>query len=347
MKKILVVLSVSCGLFVSSSSADGLTKNLNNMLNKKETTPIVDLSNLNVNAKPKPVPRVVKTRSSKAVVATVNGHKIIKKDADAYLKKRTQGKVTNFDLLPKKQRIRLLQEISIPTLVSDAAEKGLSQQEKSAISTRVWMQKEALETKVTDEQAKEIYDQMAQRAKDTNSTNQIPSFDSIKDRMKMQIVEKQIVGKLMKGVDIKVIDANMIAGSINDIYVSIEDADKALNSISKGKATWAKVSENDRMKLLNMIAPSKLLEAVAKKDLKSKDAKVAYSNVWMQNKIMKTEISDKELRSTYDRIKKSAKKAKSKQKVPEFDQMKSTLKMQIAKEKVIADLMKSAKIKLK
>ena len=348
MNKILVILGVFLGLFASSVSADGLTSNLNNMLNKKDTTPMVDLSNLNVNAKPKPpVQRAVKTRSSKAVVATVNGHKIIKKDADAYLKKRTQGKVTNFDLLPKKQRTRLLQEMSISTLASDAAKKELSQEEKLVISTRVWMQKKALEAKVSDDQVKELYDQMEQRAKDANSTKPIPSFDSIKDRMKMQIVEKEIIGKLMKGVDIKVIDANMIAGSINDIYISIEDADKALHSISKGKATWAKVSENDRMKLLNMIAPSKLVEAAVTKDLKSKDTEVAYSNVWMQNKIMKTEISDKELRSAYDKIKKSAKKAKSKQEVPEFDQLKSTLKMQMGKEKVIADLMKNAKIKLK
>ena len=347
MNKVLVVLGVSFGLFVNSVSADGLTNNLNNMLNKKETTPMVDLSNLNINAKPKPVQRAVKTRSSKAVVATVNGHKIIKKDADAYLKKRTNGKVKNFDLLPKKQRTRLLQEMSISTLATDAAKKELSQQEKTAISTRVWMQKEALETKVTDEQAKEIYDQMEQRAKEANSTKPIPSFDSIKDRMKMQIVEKQIMGKLMRGVELKIIDANMIAGSINDIYVSIEDADNALNSISKGKATWAKVSENDRMKLLNMIAPSKLLEAAAKKDIKPKDTDTAFSNFWMQSKVMKTEISDKELKSAYDKIKKSAKKAKSKKEVPEFEQLKNTLKMQIAKEKVIADLMKSAKIKLK
>jgi len=347
MNKILVILGVFLGLFASSVSADGLTNNLNNMLNKKDTTPMVDLSNLNVNAKPKPVQSAVKTRSSKAVVATVNGHKIIKKEADAYLKKRTQGKVKNFDLLPKKQRIRLLQEMSISTLASDAAKKGLSQEEKLAISTRVWMQKKALETKVSDDQVKELYDQMEQRAKDANSTKPIPSFNSIKDRMKMQIVEKEIIGKLMKGVELKVIDANMIAGSINDVYISIEDADKALHSISKGKATWAKVSENDRMKLLNMIAPSKLVEEAVKKDLKSKDTEVAYSNVWMQNKIMKTEISDKELRSAYDKIKKSAKKAKSKQEVPEFDQLKSTLKMQMGKEKVIADLMKNAKIKLK
>jgi len=345
MKKFLVVMGLFCGLFVNSVSADGLTNNLNSMLNKKETTPMVDLSNLNVNAKP--VQPKVKTRSSKAVVATVNGHKIIKKDADAYLKNRTKGQVTNFDLLPKKQRVRLLQEMSISTLASDAAKKDLSEQEKSAITTRVWMQKEALQTKVTDDQAKEIYDQMVQRSKDTNSTKVIPSFDSIKDRMKMQIVEKQIVGKLMKGVDIKIIDANMIAGSINDIYVSIEDADNALNSISKGKATWTKVSDNDKMKLLNMIAPSKLIEESAKKDLKSKDTEVAFSNFWMQKKTMKTEVSDKELRSAYDKIKKSAKKAKSKQKIPEFEELKNTLKMQIAKEKVIAGLMKSAKIRLK
>ena len=120
-----------------------------------------------------------------------------------------------------------------------------------------------------------------------------------------------------------------------------------MNSISKGKATWAKVSENDRMKLLNMIAPSKLLEAAAKKDIKPKDTDTAFSNFWMQSKVMKTEISDKELKSAYDKIKKSAKKAKSKKEVPEFEQLKNTLKMQIAKEKVIAGLMKSAKIKLK
>ena len=345
MNRILMVFGISFGLFAHSVSADGLTNNLNNMLNKKETTPMVDLSNLNINAKP--VQPKVKTRSSKAVVATVNGHKIIKKEADAYLKKRTQGKVKNFDLLPKKQRVRLLQEMSISTLASDAAKKELSEQEKLAITTRVWMQKEALEIKVTDEQVKEIYDQMEQRAKDANSTKPIPSFDSIKDRMKMQIVEKQIVGKLMKGVDIKIIDANMIAGNINDIYVSIEDADNALNSISKGKASWAKVSQNDKMKLLNMIAPSKLIEASAKKDLKAKDTEIAFSNFWMQKKTMKTDISDKELRSAYDKIKKSAKKAKSKEKIPEFEVLKNTLKMQIAKEKVIADLMKSAKIRLK
>ena len=68
---------------------------------------------------------------SKAVVATVNGHKIIKKDADAYLSKRTNGQVANFDLLPKKQRMRLVQEMSVADVAYDIAEKELSVQEKA------------------------------------------------------------------------------------------------------------------------------------------------------------------------------------------------------------------------
>ena len=46
-------------------------------------------------------------------------------------------------------------------------------------------------------------------------------------------------------------------------------------------------------------------------------------------------------------MKKMAKKSKSKQKVPEFDTVKNQIKMQLAQEKVVGKLMKSAKIKVK
>ena len=112
MKKYLVVLSLSLGLLVNSVSADALKNSLTNMLNEKDTSPsMVNLSNLNINGKSEPVQQEIKTRSSKAVVATVNGHKILKKEADAHLKKRTQGKMSNFDHLPKKQRLRHIQEM--------------------------------------------------------------------------------------------------------------------------------------------------------------------------------------------------------------------------------------------
>jgi len=205
MKKYVVVLSLSLGLFINSVSADALKNSLTNMLNEKDTTPsMVNLSNLNINGKPTPVQQEIKTRSSKAVVATVNGIKILKKEADAHLKKRTQGKMSNFDHLPKKQRLRLIQEMALPVLALDSAQKELSAEEKEAVYSRLWMQKEVLKIKITDEQVKKVYDQLKQRSEENNSTANIPAFESVKDKMKLQMKDKQMVGNLMKDVEIKV-----------------------------------------------------------------------------------------------------------------------------------------------
>ena len=205
MNKYLVVLSLSFGLVVNTVSADALKNSLTNMLNEKDTSPsMVNFGNLDINGKPKPVQKVRKTRSSKAVVATVNGHKILKKEVDGHLKKRTQGKMSNFDLLPKKQRLRLIQEMSLPVIALDTAKKELSGKEKEAILSRIWMQKEASKIKITDEQVKAVYDQLKQRSEENNETKKIPTFESIKDRMKLQMIDKQMVGNIMKNVEIKV-----------------------------------------------------------------------------------------------------------------------------------------------
>lgn len=348
MKRNIALLCTAMTLVVSTASADALKSSLTNMMNKKDTTAgMVDLSNLNVNGKPKPMQPKVKTRSSKAVVATVNGRKIIKKDADAYLSKRTNGQVKNFDLLPKKQRIRLVQEMSVADVAADMADKELSEQEKTAILTRVWMQKEASKIKVTDAQVKETYDSLKKRASVSKNPRPIPEFEKIKNTMKMQMTEKMIVDKLLSKADIKVINANMIAGSINDSYISIDDANNALESISKGKAKWETISDADRENLLKMIAPTKLIEASLKTDLNTKERNIAFSNFWMQNTVRNTKVNDKDLEDAYAKIQKTSKKAKSKQKLPSFNELKQTLQMQIAKERVVADLMKNANIKLK
>ncbi len=205
MKKYLVVLSISLGLFFNSASADALKNSLTNMLNEKDTSPsMVNLSNLDINGKSKPVQEVRKTRSSKAVVATVNGHKVFKKEADAHLKKRTQGKMSNFDHLPKQQRLRIIQEMSLPILALNSAQKELSSKEKEDIFARTWMQKEASKIKITDEQVKAVYDQLKQGSEENNEIQKIPAFESIKDKMKLQMIDKQMVRNLMKNVEIKV-----------------------------------------------------------------------------------------------------------------------------------------------
>ncbi len=205
MKKYLVVLSLSLGLPVNLVFADALKNSLTNMLNEKDTTPsMVDLSNLNINAKSKPVQNVQKTRSDKAVVATVNGHKILKEEADAHLKNRTQGKMSNFDHLPKEQQLRLIQEISLPIVALDSAQKELSDEEKQTIYARLWMQQELLKIKITDEQVKKVYDELKQQSEENNATAQIPAFENIKEKIKLQMKDKQMIDNLMKDVKIKV-----------------------------------------------------------------------------------------------------------------------------------------------
>ncbi len=205
MKKLCVLLGLSLTVLISPVSADPLKNSLTNMLNEKETSSMVDLGNINLNGKPKPVQQVRKSRSSKAVIATVNGHKIIKKQADTYLKQRTQGKVTNFDAIPPEQQKRLVYELSLPVLVLDAAKKELSALEKQAVYTRTWMKKEALATTITDEQALGAYNEITKQAQENNATAPIPPFESVKDKLKLQMMEKAIVGKLMKDVEIKVL----------------------------------------------------------------------------------------------------------------------------------------------
>jgi len=201
MTKIFMALGVSSALMMTSVSADDLKNSLTDMLNTKETSGMVDLGNINLDGKPKQP----QTRSSKTVIATINGHKIIKKEADSYLKQRTQGKVTDFDHLPPEQRSRLIQEMSLPIIVLDAAEKELSEEEKQAVYTRIWVQKEARKINVTDEEALKVYDQLKQQAQENNATQNIPPFESIKDRLKTQIIEKNLVDKLMKDVKIEVL----------------------------------------------------------------------------------------------------------------------------------------------
>ena len=96
-----------------------------------------------------------------------------------------------------------------------------------------------------------------------------------------------------------------------------------------------------------MMAPSKLVAEKSAKSLTKKEKEAALSGFWMQKKMAATEITDKDAKVVYDKMKAAALKAKSKQPIPEFEVAKNSIKMQIAQEKVISDLMKSAKVKVK
>ncbi|AKF24478.1 hypothetical protein YH65_03030 [Sulfurovum lithotrophicum] len=201
MRKIAVAAGMSFGILVSSLSADILKTHLSHMVHEKDATPgMVDLSRLDM-----PIGGPVKSRSSHAVIATVDGYKIRKKEADAYIKSRTKGKITDFDALPKDQQLRLVRELSLPLLMASQAKKELSEQEKEGAYVSAWIRKQAAKVTVTDAEVQMLYNQLKQKAMERNATNTIlPPFESVKNKMKSQILEKKIMDGLMKDVKIEV-----------------------------------------------------------------------------------------------------------------------------------------------
>lgn len=137
------------------------------------------------------------------------------------------------------------------------------------------------------------------------------------------------------------------AATVNGMKISVKEANKALKVLTKGKMTWDKLPKEGKKQLIDMMAPSKLIAVASKKQLSSKEKAAAISGYWMQKKLSKIKISDSEAKKAYDKMKKAAKKVKSKAKIPPFDKIKKSLKMQLAQEKVVSKLMKKAKIKLK
>lgn len=137
------------------------------------------------------------------------------------------------------------------------------------------------------------------------------------------------------------------AGTINGIEVSVDEASKAVSMMSKGQATWKTISKEQKEQVLQMIAPSKLAAVKAKKELTQQEKNIALSNFWMQKKMSEIKLSDKEVKDAYEKLKASAQKANPKKQFPPFEAAEKSIKMKLAQEKVITDLMKNAKIKLK
>lgn len=137
------------------------------------------------------------------------------------------------------------------------------------------------------------------------------------------------------------------AGSVNGITITVDEANKALKVLTKGQKTWSTLPPEGKKQLIQMMAPSKLIAAKAKKSLTKKEKEAALSGFWMQKHMASVKVTDKEAKSAYNKMKAAAKKAKSKRKIPSFKSIKNSIKMQLAQEKVVAKLMKKAKIKVK
>jgi hypothetical protein len=115
MRKVLLTVGLHFLLSNTFVVADSLKNSLTNMMHeKKSTMGMVNLEGMSISGKSRlrSEKHFKKSRSPNAIIATVKGYKIRKKEADAFLKKVTKGKVRDYDRLPKKQRRIVIQELS-------------------------------------------------------------------------------------------------------------------------------------------------------------------------------------------------------------------------------------------
>jgi len=138
-----------------------------------------------------------------------------------------------------------------------------------------------------------------------------------------------------------------VAGTVNGMEITVTEADKALDILTKGQKTWATLPEDAKKQLIEMMAPKKLAAVAAEKGLTAKEKEAAIAGFWMQKKMSSVGVSDDEAKTAYDKMVEAAKAAKSKQQIPAFEAAKNSIMMQLKQEKVVKELMKNAKIKLK
>jgi len=269
MNKILLTAALALLLSVSTASADVLKNSLNNLMNQKDSSGMVNLNGVGINAKPKrkvmkrvkrrtrpgstiighyndkkPVrkkeadnylkkvtkgkikdidllPRKqrllilkdlqtmykikhFKSRASTVVVATINGNKIHKKEADAFLASITAGKVKDFDKLDKKQRLILLKDLAKPILVAEAIEQNITKEEKEALFNQVWLDKQRANIEVSSDEMLALYEDKKKKTLATNPQAQIPQYMSLGESLKNEILEQKVMANLMKDVNITV-----------------------------------------------------------------------------------------------------------------------------------------------
>jgi len=168
----------------------------------------------------------IKSRPSTAVVATVNEKPIFKSEADNYLTSVTGGNIKDFDRLDSQQRLRLIQDISKPIVIKEAAENNVTSEEKEEIFKQMWIGKKRKMLNVSSEEMLALYNLKKQKALAVNPQAVIPNYMSLGDSLKNEILEQKIMGNLMKDVNITVnYDANKTV-VIHDLNHSSVKLDK-------------------------------------------------------------------------------------------------------------------------
>lgn len=135
--------------------------------------------------------------------------------------------------------------------------------------------------------------------------------------------------------------ADSTIGSVDGVLIYKSEAENAVKALSGGKTSYDKLSDAEKKQIVNVIAPSKMIEKASRSQLSPKEETAAIAGYWMQKKMVSTTVSDAEAQAYYNKVKAAS---KDKSKVPAFAKVKGQIIMQLKQEKIISALMKDVKV---
>ncbi len=189
MKKLIISATVALSIAsISSLSADSLKNSLMPAASKT-ATPAVNLDALNIDAKPA-------SRPATAVVATVDGIAIKKRDADKFLALASRGRATDIDALPKKQRDGLIKGYAVSVLIESKASKEVPTEIKNKLAAGYWAKQNMSKINVSDKEAKAFYQKNKKMYKD--KSGKTIEYSKASKYIKMQVKQKKFNDKLLK-----------------------------------------------------------------------------------------------------------------------------------------------------
>jgi hypothetical protein len=158
-----------------------------------------------------------KSRPSSAVIATINGVEIIKKDADTFLESMTEGRVKDFDTLDKQQQTLLLSDLAKPIVLKSIVETDLTTEEKDGILRQMWLEKQKQNITISSDEMLALYEKKKQKSLSIDPNAVIPPYLTIGNQLKSELLENKITHKIMKNVKIEI---NMDDNSSEDVNKS-------------------------------------------------------------------------------------------------------------------------------
>jgi LysM repeat protein len=136
---------------------------------------------------------------SAKVIGRVNGYPITQREANAFLKVVTKGKLKYHQLRPKDKK-DVVKRLATDALLIGMAKKKISLQERNQVIVNYWLAQKIKKVAVTDEALKKAYAENKKFFKGTKG--EILPFEKVKEMIAVSLKQKKYVAQLIDNAKI-------------------------------------------------------------------------------------------------------------------------------------------------